>query len=56
VLYMSGYTDDTILRHGVETATVNFLRKPFTPQVLVHAVKRTLARTGARPGMQRGIV
>jgi PAS domain S-box-containing protein len=48
VLYMSGYTDDTILRHGVETATVNFLRKPFTPQVLVHAVKRTLARSGAR--------
>jgi PAS domain S-box-containing protein len=56
VLYMSGYTDDTILRHGVETATVNFLRKPFTPQVLVHAVKRTLVRSAARPGMQRGAV
>ena len=54
VLYMSGYTDETILRHGVETATVNFLRKPFTPQVLVHAVKRTLARAGERPGMKRG--
>jgi len=52
VLYMSGYTEDTIQRHGVETDTVDFLRKPFTPQVLVHAIRRTLARSNGRRSMQ----
>jgi two-component system, cell cycle sensor histidine kinase and response regulator CckA len=44
VLYMTGYTDDTILRHGVETAEVELLRKPFSPRLLVHAIKKTIAR------------
>jgi DNA-binding response OmpR family regulator len=41
---MTGYTDDTILRHGVETAEVELLRKPFSPRLLVHAIKKTIAR------------
>jgi len=36
----------------VETDTVDFLRKPFTPQVLVHAIRRTLARSNGRRSMQ----
>ena len=44
VLYMTGYTDDTILRHGVETAEVELLRKPFSPRLFVYAIKKTIAR------------
>jgi PAS domain S-box-containing protein len=42
VLYMSGYTDDAVLRRGVETATDAFLQKPFTPLVLARKVRDVL--------------
>jgi hypothetical protein len=32
---MSGYTDDSIVRHGVLDAHISYLQKPFTPDVLV---------------------
>jgi signal transduction histidine kinase len=34
VIYMSGYTDDAILRHGVMARDMAFLQKPFTPERL----------------------
>ncbi|HXV98874.1 MAG TPA: PAS domain S-box protein, partial [Anaerolineae bacterium] len=34
VLFMSGYTDDVILRHGVLDASVNFIQKPFALNIL----------------------
>jgi len=42
VLYMSGYTADDIVRHGVEAAGVSLLHKPFSPGTLVRIVRQVL--------------
>jgi PAS domain S-box-containing protein len=42
VLYVSGYTDDAILREGVIEADVTFLQKPFTVDALARKVRQVL--------------
>jgi CheY-like chemotaxis protein len=42
ILYMSGYTDDAIVHHGVLEPGVAFLHKPFTLQILAHKVREVL--------------
>jgi two-component system, cell cycle sensor histidine kinase and response regulator CckA len=42
VLYMSGYTDDTIVQHGVLEDGIPFLQKPFTPRGLAQKVREVL--------------
>jgi PAS domain S-box-containing protein len=42
VLYMSGYTGDTIVRHGVLEAQMPFLAKPFTAAALRRMVREVL--------------
>ena len=48
VLFMSGYTDEAVLRHGVIDASPAFLQKPFSPIGLARKVREVLdaARTG----------
>lgn len=44
VLFMSGYTDDAIVRYGVSHSTHAFIQKPFTPQGLAQKVREVLDR------------
>ena len=54
-LFISGYMDDIGIMAGQEEGTSSFLQKPFTPEVLAHAVRNLLDastptdRTGASP-------
>ncbi|VTR91530.1 multi-sensor hybrid histidine kinase : Putative uncharacterized protein OS=uncultured Desulfobacterium sp. GN=N47_I07080 PE=4 SV=1: PAS_9: PAS_8: PAS_4: PAS_9: PAS_4: PAS_9: PAS_3: PAS_4: PAS_3: HisKA: HATPase_c: Response_reg [Gemmata massiliana] len=42
VVYMSGYTDDAMVRNGIVEATDAFLQKPFTPMSLARKVREVL--------------
>jgi two-component system, cell cycle sensor histidine kinase and response regulator CckA len=42
VLYMSGYSDDALIRRGAIEQGAAFLQKPFTPEALAHKVRAVL--------------
>ena len=53
VLFMSGYTDSSIIQHGVLDSDIYFLQKPITPETLTKKVRQVLdsparASRGAR--------
>ncbi len=41
-LYMSGYTDDAILQHGVLESGIAFLNKPFSNKDLLKRIREVL--------------
>jgi PAS domain S-box-containing protein len=44
VIYMSGHTDDEVIRRGAAGADAEFLKKPFTPEELIRKVRVVLDR------------
>jgi CheY-like chemotaxis protein len=49
VLFMSGYTDNEILRRGIRTSETEFLQKPFTAEALCAAVRTVLNKPSTTP-------
>ena len=44
VLFMSGYTDDAVMRHGVMQSGLAFIQKPLTPEAFAMRVRQVLDR------------
>lgn len=42
VLFMSGYTDDAVLRHGVIDSEVTLIKKPFAPDDILKQIREIL--------------
>jgi CheY-like chemotaxis protein len=42
VLFMSGFTDDAIVQHGILDAGLAFIQKPFTPDALARKVRELI--------------
>ena len=42
VLFMSGFTDDTLVRHGLRPGRPALLEKPFSPTTVLSRVRKTL--------------
>jgi two-component SAPR family response regulator len=49
ILFMSGYTDDAIARHGVLEKGVNYIQKPFTLEGLARKVREVLDKEAPQP-------
>jgi len=47
VLFMSGHTDDSVIRHGVMNATMAFVQKPFTLDAIARKIRAVLDRDSA---------
>ena len=48
VLFVSGYTDDAVVKHGVLSEKVNFLQKPFSPVAFAVKVREVLDHPAIR--------
>jgi len=44
VIYMSGYTEEAIVHHGVLNPGIAFIHKPFTSEVLSQKIRQVLDR------------
>ncbi|MFN4258179.1 MAG: response regulator [Gemmataceae bacterium] len=42
VIFMSGYTDDAVVRYGLNAFGAHFLQKPFTPMALLRLLREVL--------------
>jgi two-component system, cell cycle sensor histidine kinase and response regulator CckA len=50
VLYMLGYTDGTIVHHGILDSGIAFLQKPLVPDALARRVREVLNAPAKRAG------
>ena len=50
ILFMSGYSDDAVLRNGVETASAQYIQKPFSMDALMAKMRETLLQSRAPHG------
>ncbi len=46
VLFMSGYTDDAVLRNGVQNHGAAFIQKPYAPEALLRKIREVLSAEG----------
>lgn len=49
VIYMSGYTDNVIVKHGILEHGIDFLQKPFTQERLARKLREVLGRSENPP-------
>jgi PAS domain S-box-containing protein len=49
VIYMSGYTDDIVVHHGVTEEGIGFVQKPFSPDQLATRLREVLVRGRENP-------
>jgi two-component system cell cycle sensor histidine kinase/response regulator CckA len=47
VLYMSGYTDDVIMREGIQQSRIAFIHKPITPEALARKLRTVFESAAA---------
>jgi CheY-like chemotaxis protein len=50
VLFQSGYTEDTLLRHGIEESRRNFIQKPFRLADLARQIRAVLDQPAGDSG------
>jgi CheY-like chemotaxis protein len=51
VLFMSGHTDDEVLRHGVASGGASFVQKPFTSEILLAKIDAILESPNPSPSV-----
>jgi FixJ family two-component response regulator len=54
IIYMSGYTDDVLVRTGALRPGMSFLQKPLHPEVLAAKVREVLDAEGPRRSVAAG--
>jgi len=49
VLYMSGYTDNAIVHHGILDSGIHYLQKPIVPETLARRVREVIDTPSRKP-------